>query len=76
MSWELGLASLLLLLYPSVTGGLGWRAAFDFVPDLTLVVLAVSLLWLCTGGLRILRLTQAFRTKPHGFRVSDDAAGT
>lgn len=55
-TWELGLAALLLVAYPAATGGLGWRATFSFLPDLTLVVATLSVLWLVTGAARAARL--------------------
>lgn len=58
--WELGLASFVLLVaYPSMAGGLGWRATFAFLPDLTIVVAAVSGLWLLTGTVRLAKLAKA-----------------
>jgi CubicO group peptidase (beta-lactamase class C family) len=38
LGWELVGAPLVLVGYPAVTGGLGWSAAFDFIPDLSLTV--------------------------------------
>jgi CubicO group peptidase (beta-lactamase class C family) len=55
LTWELGLAALILIAFPSVIG-FGWEANLFFVPDLTLFVLAVSLLWLATGSVRVGRL--------------------
>jgi hypothetical protein len=42
-----------------VAGGLGWRAAFSFVPDLTLTVLAIGGLAVLTGVIRSDRLYEA-----------------
>jgi CubicO group peptidase (beta-lactamase class C family) len=57
--WEIGLATLLLVAFPVLAGGLGWRATISFVPDLSLAILLVASLWLLTGGARVLRLVQA-----------------
>ena len=59
--WELGIAPLAIVTYPIVTGGLGWGAAFAFVPDLSLVVAVLPGLALLTGLARAFRLTQAHR---------------
>ncbi len=59
LAWELALAPLVLIGYPAVTGGLGWSAAFAFVPDLSLVVVAVAGLAVLTGLTRVLRLVRA-----------------
>src|SRR5690606_32987273 len=68
----LGLAAVVLVVaYPAMTGGLGWRATFGFIPDLTIVVVAVCGLWLLTGAARIARLVQA----GVGRGRSADAAG-
>lgn len=56
--WELGLAIALLLGVPKVLG-LTWRQAFSSIPDLTLVLLAVSLLWMTTGLVRLYKLASA-----------------
>jgi CubicO group peptidase (beta-lactamase class C family) len=53
--WEFGLAVALLLGYPALTGGLGWRATLEFLPDLSLTVLVAAALWLLTGIARLLR---------------------
>jgi hypothetical protein len=58
LTWELGVSTLLLVAFPGIIG-LGWRETLFFVPDLSLVVLAVSLLWLATGIARVVRLLQA-----------------
>lgn len=60
-------APLVLLGYPAVTGGLGWRAAFAFVPDLSFAVAAVAGLVVLAGLVRALRLVRS-RT------VTDDIA--
>lgn len=59
--WEIGVATVLLLAYPAATGGLGWRATFTFVPDLTVVIAVISGLWLATGAVRISRVLLARR---------------
>ncbi len=58
LAWELIAAPLLLIGYPAVTGGLGWRAAFEVVPDLSLTVLVVAGLAVVTGLARVARLAQ------------------
>lgn len=60
--FELGLAGLVLLLYPAITGGLGWSTTFAFVPDLTLTVAIIAGLAITTGIVRTLRLTRRHRT--------------
>ncbi|MGE0685277.1 MAG: serine hydrolase domain-containing protein [Dehalococcoidia bacterium] len=63
--WELGVAGFLLLQFPPVMGG-GWQAAIRTLPDLSLVVLAVSLLWLLTGvarAVQLLRMTATSRAQ-------------
>jgi CubicO group peptidase (beta-lactamase class C family) len=57
--WELIIAPFMLIGYPAVAGGLGWRAAFSFVPDLTLTVLAIGGLAVLTGVIRSDRLYEA-----------------
>jgi CubicO group peptidase (beta-lactamase class C family) len=57
--WELIIAPLMLIGYPAVAGGLGWRVAFSFVPDLTLTVLAIGGLAVLTGVVRSDRLYEA-----------------
>jgi CubicO group peptidase (beta-lactamase class C family) len=56
LGWELVVAPLAFIGYPAVTGGLGWSAAFYFVPDLSMTVLAVAGLAVLTGLARVLRL--------------------
>ncbi|MGB5756173.1 MAG: serine hydrolase domain-containing protein [Acidimicrobiales bacterium] len=53
---ELIVAPLVLLVYPAITGGLGWRAAFTFIPDLSLTVATVAGLAVVTGTIRAVRL--------------------
>lgn len=62
LTWELVVAPLMLLGYPAVTGGLGWRAAFAFVPDLSLAVAVVGGLALLTGIARSFRLISTHTT--------------
>jgi hypothetical protein len=57
--WELGLSTLLLFMYPATLGA-SWLAAIEFVPDLSVFLLVISLLWLVTGAARAGRLAQAF----------------
>ncbi len=65
--WEVLGAGLLVLAYPGVTGGLGWRAALTFVPDLTLSVLAICALALATGAVRIVHfLSRGAAPQPVG----------
>ena len=63
LAWELIVAPLVLLGYPSITGGLGWAAAFGFVPDLSLTVLTVAGLAVLTGLIRALRLLHSRMTR-------------
>jgi CubicO group peptidase (beta-lactamase class C family) len=56
--WELGVAGLIIAAYPAVIGT-GWLASFAFVPDLTLVIASIAILWLMTGVVRLLRLANA-----------------
>ena len=58
LAWELVVAPLVLVGYPALTGGFGWRAAFAFVPDLSLAVTAVAGLAVLTGLTRVFRLLQ------------------
>lgn len=50
--WELGLAAVVLVLYPSLLGGLGWSSTFAFLPDLTLAVVVIGGLALTCGAVR------------------------
>ncbi len=59
LAWELLVAPLVLIAYPAVAGGLGWRAAFTFVPDLSLAVAAIAGLAVLTGLARLVRLLRA-----------------
>lgn len=59
--WELGLAGAVLLLYPSLLGGLGWRATYAFLPDLTLGVAVLAGLALCAGAVRAALLLYSIR---------------
>ena len=56
--WELVIAPLVLVSYPAITGGLGWGAAFDFIPDLSLSVLVIAGLAVLTGLTRVVRLVR------------------
>ena len=67
LAWELVVAPLVLVGYPAVAGGLGWRAGFVFVPDLSFAVAAVAGFAVVTGFVRALRLVRS-RT------VTDDIA--
>jgi CubicO group peptidase (beta-lactamase class C family)/putative hemolysin len=69
LGWELVGAPLVLIGYPAVTGGLGWGAAFTFVPDLSLSVLAIAGLAVLSGVVRAVRLVQANARRASG---SDD----
>jgi len=59
--WELVLAGLALVVYPAITGGLGWVATFAFLPDLTVTVVVIAGLALTTGVVRAIRLAQQRR---------------
>lgn len=54
--WEVGLGALLLAT-PELLK-IGWRAAWLWMPDLSLVLLVVGTLWLMTSAVRLTRLTQ------------------
>ena len=56
---ELIAAPLVMLAYPAITGGLGWRAAFAFVPDLSLTVATITGLAVLSGVIRAVRLVRA-----------------
>jgi hypothetical protein len=56
--WEMGASLAILLAYPGSLG-LTWQEGLRFIPDLVVVLLVVSLLWLITGIARSARLLQA-----------------
>jgi hypothetical protein len=62
LSWELGIGVLILLAAPVLLGAT-WSQSFKSIPDMTLVLLAVSILWLTTGltraGRHLLAITHA-----------------
>ena len=64
LAWELIVAPAILLLYPGITGGLGFGAAFAFIPDLTITLIGVCGLAIITGGVRITRLLRRDRDSP------------
>jgi CubicO group peptidase (beta-lactamase class C family) len=64
LAWELIVAPAILLLYPGITGGLGFGAAFAFIPDATITLIGVCGLAIITGGVRITRLLQRHRASP------------
>ena len=55
---ELIVAPLALFIYPAITGGLGWGAAFSFIPDLSLTVATVAGLAVVAGVVRATRLAR------------------
>ena len=55
---EIGFGGLALLAYPSLTGGLGWSASFEFLPDLTLTVMILAGLTVISGAVRTSLLIQ------------------
>jgi CubicO group peptidase (beta-lactamase class C family) len=59
LAWELIAAPLILIGYPAITGGLGWRTAFEFLPDLSLAVLVIAGLAILTGLVRAGRIAGA-----------------
>lgn len=67
---ELVVAPLVLLAYPAVTGGLGYPAALESVPDLTLAVLIVAGLEVAIG---IVRMTRLLRNRGGPERALDVA---
>ena len=73
--WEVGLGALLLAT-PELLK-IGWRAAWLWMPDLSLVLLVVGTLSLMTGAVRLSRLTQvilADRSRLPGVTASKRAA--
>jgi CubicO group peptidase (beta-lactamase class C family) len=64
LAWELIVAPAILLLYPGITGGLGFGTAFAFIPDLTITVIGMCGLAIITGGVRITRLLRRDRDSP------------
>ena len=58
------MAPAILLLYPGITGGLGFGAAFAFIPDITITLIGVCGLAIITGGVRITRLLRRDRDSP------------
>jgi CubicO group peptidase (beta-lactamase class C family) len=58
LTWEFGVSLLILVLYPMSLGG-SWPTSMEFLPDVSLVLLVISLLWLLTGLVRVGRLVQA-----------------
>jgi len=64
LAWELGLATALLLGVPKVLA-MSWRDAYSSIPDLTLVLLTLPLLWLATGFLRVVKLGIAYTSGRH-----------
>lgn len=65
---ELIVAPLVLLIYPAITGGLGWGAAFTFIPDLSLTVATVAGLAVLAG---IIRATRLARNRPRSVHEID-----
>jgi CubicO group peptidase (beta-lactamase class C family) len=70
--WELGLSLLLLLGLPALIG-VGWRASFAAMPDLTLVVATVIALWFATGLLRIGKVVVPTGRRSYATRTSRHA---
>jgi CubicO group peptidase (beta-lactamase class C family) len=66
-AWEAGAGAALLLGTPAVFG-MSWQHSLQSIPDLTLVLLTVSLLWLATAVIRttklVLRLTARHSARP------------
>jgi CubicO group peptidase (beta-lactamase class C family) len=60
---QVGLGVLVLVAYPAVTGGLGWGAAFSFVPDLSIAVALVAGLAV-VGGLAVVATTVGRGVRP------------
>ena len=58
------MAPAILVLYPGITGGLGFGTAFAFIPDATLTLIGVCGLAIITGGVRITRLLRRHRDSP------------
>lgn len=78
--WELGVAATVLLVYPSLLGGLGWSATFAFLPDLTLTVVVIGGLALTCGAVRtallVSRHTMAGPARPTAAPEGVGPAGT
>jgi hypothetical protein len=58
---EIVVPAAVLVAYPAVTGGLGWRTTLTFPPDLTLTVAVLSGSALAAGLVRLARLGLAGR---------------
>jgi hypothetical protein len=56
--WEFGVAALILVALPSALA-LTWSEALQSIPDLTVVIIAIAVLWLITGVVRVMRIVQA-----------------
>ncbi len=52
--WEVPLSLYLLLVLPAASGG--WTASFRSLPDLTLAITLIAVLWLATAAVRVVRL--------------------
>lgn len=75
--WEIGLSILIFAAVPMLTG-VGWRGNFTSTPDLVIVLLMISGLWLAAGLVRIGKLAgmaiPARRTaQPHPPRIEASA---
>jgi len=60
LTWELGVSVAILLAFPSVLG-MTWQQGLRSIPDLMLVLLVISMLWLVTGVSRSIRLLHTAR---------------
>jgi hypothetical protein len=56
--WEFGVATFLLVALPGALA-MTWPQAIQSIPDLAVVIIAVSTLWLITGAARVARVVQA-----------------
>jgi CubicO group peptidase (beta-lactamase class C family) len=56
---EIALPAAALVAYPALTGGLGWRTALTFLPDLTITVAVLGALALAAGTVRLVRYAVA-----------------
>jgi CubicO group peptidase (beta-lactamase class C family) len=70
--WEMGLSLVVLIGFPGALG-MTWAQSLRAIPDLTLTVLVVAMLWLGTGIVRSMRLVQVIRTGGREWRIARTA---
>lgn len=67
---------LILVSYPALIGGLGWRTAFAFLPDLTLSVTVIAGLAVITGTTRTTLLIRRLRDSARSEDPTQDQTPT